>query len=86
MTWVLVPFLAGSSDRIFVSFDIPYQRQIEVLRVVWWLLPPVVFLLTLSTCRRLRASGVRPLRVWTGQVVTRRRDGGFRDRDRAPGG
>ena len=32
MTWVLVPFLAGSSDRIFVSFDIPYQRQIEVLR------------------------------------------------------
>ena len=41
MTWVLVPFLAGSSDRIFVSFDIPYQRQIEVLRVVWLLLPPV---------------------------------------------
>ena len=34
MTWVLVPFLAGSSDRIFVSFDIPYQRQIEVLRAV----------------------------------------------------
>ena len=84
MTWVLVPFLAGSSDRIFVSFDIPYQRQIEVLRAVWLVLPPVVFLLTLSTCRRLRASGMRPLRGWTGQVVTRRRDGGFRDR--APGG
>jgi ubiquinol-cytochrome c reductase cytochrome b subunit len=83
MTWVLVPFLAGSSDRIFVSFDIAYQRQIEVLRVVWWVLPPVVFLLTLSTCRRLRDSGMRPLRGWTGQVVSRRRDGGFRDR--APG-
>jgi len=44
------------------------------------LLPPVVFLLTLTTCRRLRATSMRPLRGWTGEVVTRRRDGGFGDR------
>ncbi len=28
---ILVIFLAGSADRIFVSFGIPYQTQVVVL-------------------------------------------------------
>jgi ubiquinol-cytochrome c reductase cytochrome b subunit len=77
LTWVLVPFLAGSSDRIFVTFDIPYERQVEVLRLVWLLLPPIVFLATLHLCRRLRDSGLHPLRRWHGDIVTRSETGGF---------
>ena len=79
LTWVLVPFVAGSADRVFVTFDVSYQLQIEVLRAVWLVLPPVVFLVTLSVCRHLRASGLRPLRGWSGQVVVRDEGGGFRE-------
>ena len=42
-TWVLVPFVAGSADRVFVGLDIPYEGQILVLRLLWLLLPAVVF-------------------------------------------
>jgi ubiquinol-cytochrome c reductase cytochrome b subunit len=80
LTWVLVPFVAGSADRVFVTFDVSYQLQIEVLRAVWLVLPPVVFLVTWSVCRHLRASGLRPLRGWSGQVVMRDEGGGFRER------
>jgi ubiquinol-cytochrome c reductase cytochrome b subunit len=76
-TWVVVPFVAGSSDRIFVTFDIPYPRQVDVLRAAWWLLPPIVFAITFTVCRHLRETEVRPLQGWTGRVVSRTPDGGF---------
>jgi ubiquinol-cytochrome c reductase cytochrome b subunit len=79
-TWVAVPFLAGSSDRIFVTLDIPYESQVDVLRLVWFLAPPIVFVLTLWTCRRLRESGVHPLRGWVGTEVRRTPTGGFEAR------
>ncbi|HEY0388364.1 MAG TPA: cytochrome b N-terminal domain-containing protein, partial [Gaiellales bacterium] len=82
--WVVVPFVAGSSDRIFVTFDIPYSRQVDVLRAVWWLAPAVVFAITYSACRRLRETELRPLRRWTGTVVARTDTGGFAEEDAAP--
>ena len=85
-TWVVVPFVAGSSDRIFVTFDIPYPRQVDVLRAAWWLLPPVVFVLTFTVCRHLRDTEVRPLRGWTGRVVARTPQGGFAEPAGADGG
>jgi hypothetical protein len=81
---VVVPFVAGSSDRIFVTFDIPYARQVDVLRAVWWLAPAVVFAITYSACRHLRETELRPLRRWTGTVVTRTDAGGFAEEDPAP--
>ncbi len=81
--WVAVPFLAGASDRIFVAFDIPYERQVLVMRIAWLALPFFVFLVTLRTCRRLRRSGEHPLRSWEGRVVSRNPRGGF---DPAPAG
>jgi quinol---cytochrome-c reductase cytochrome b subunit len=84
LTWVLVPFLAGSSDRIFVSFDVPYRQQIEVLRVLWFVLPALVFVATLTLCRHLRDSDLRPLRGWTGRVVSRNDEGGFSSREPGP--
>ncbi|MDX6592010.1 MAG: ubiquinol-cytochrome c reductase cytochrome b subunit [Gaiellales bacterium] len=76
-TWVAVPFLAGASDRIFVTFDIPYESQVDVLRLVWFIAPPIVFLLTLWTCRRLRETNIHPLRGWVGSEVHRTPEGGF---------
>jgi quinol---cytochrome-c reductase cytochrome b subunit len=56
-TWVLVPFVAGSADRLFVGLDLPYERQILVLRVLWLGLPPLVFALVLH---HLRGAARRP--------------------------
>jgi len=79
-TWVIVPFLAGASDRIFVSFDVGYELQVTVMRVAWVVAPAVVFLIALRVCRRLRSSGERPLRGWDGTVLERSESGGFRPR------
>jgi ubiquinol-cytochrome c reductase cytochrome b subunit len=79
-TWVIVPFIAGASDRIFVTFDVGYELQVTVMRVAWVVMPALVFLITLHVCRRLRASGERPLRGWDGTVVERTETGGFRPR------
>ncbi len=76
-TWVAVPFFAGSADRVFVTFDVSYQNQVQVLRVAWLVLPVIAFLVTLHICRRLRGSGEHPLREWSGSVVERNAAGGF---------
>ena len=61
-TWVVVPFVAGSADRVFVGLDIPYEGQILVLRLLWLLLPAVVFGITLHWMRgaRRRDAGACP--------------------------
>jgi ubiquinol-cytochrome c reductase cytochrome b subunit len=62
-TWVSVPFFAGSSDRIFLSFGIDYEGQVTVMRVLWAVLPAIVFLATLRICRAARDAGpVEPAR------------------------
>ncbi len=43
ITWVAVVFLAGSADRIYVLFSIPYETLIWIFRVLVFLLPVVVF-------------------------------------------
>ena len=83
-TWVAVPFFAGSADRVFVTFDVSYQSQVTVLRVLWLVLPIVAFILTLHVCRRLRDSGSHPLRGWTGTVIRRNATGGFEPAEDAP--
>ena len=82
VTWVAVPFVAGASDRIFVTFDVPYEGQVTIMRIAWFALPLVVFVVSLHVCRRLRATGARPLRGWSGTVVRRAPGGGF-ERGRA---
>jgi ubiquinol-cytochrome c reductase cytochrome b subunit len=55
-TWVGVPFFAGSSDRIFLAFGIDYEGQVSTMRVLWAVLPPLVFVATLRICRAVRDS------------------------------
>ncbi|HET8742497.1 MAG TPA: hypothetical protein VFM41_07730, partial [Gaiella sp.] len=45
LTFVLVPFLAGSADRVDVFLGLDYQRQIYVYRVLVFVAPIVVAIL-----------------------------------------
>ena len=55
LTWVLTVFLAGSADRVYVTFGISYVTQIWVYRVLVWVLPLVALLVTKRVCDELRA-------------------------------
>ena len=54
--WVFVIFLAGASDRVFVSFGVSYQAQIWVYRVLVFALPVAALLVTRQWCLALQES------------------------------
>ncbi|HST26250.1 MAG TPA: cytochrome b N-terminal domain-containing protein [Gaiellaceae bacterium] len=55
-TWIFLVFLAGASDRVFVTLNISYGAQIWFYRIAIWVLPFVVGAITKRTCDALRAS------------------------------
>jgi ubiquinol-cytochrome c reductase cytochrome b subunit len=75
LSWVVIVFAVGSTDRIFVSLHVSYPAQIHFWRVGIWVLPVIVFFLTRGVCRSLQRSGAHPLRAWDGALVARRADG-----------
>jgi ubiquinol-cytochrome c reductase cytochrome b subunit len=77
LSWVVIVFAVGSTDRIFFRLHISYTDQIHVWRVGIWVLPIIVFFLTRGVCRSLQRSGSHPLRSWQGSVVRRRADGSY---------
>jgi ubiquinol-cytochrome c reductase cytochrome b subunit len=76
-TFTAVPFFAGAMDRVYLSFGIPYQGALQVMRVAWIVLPVVAAVLTVRVCRSLQRSELHPLRGVTARVVTREAGGGF---------
>jgi len=54
LTWVFVVFLAGSADRVYVTFSIPYEPQIWAYRVLIWVLPFVALAVTHRVCFELQ--------------------------------
>ena len=70
-------FFAGSSDRIFLQFGIPYEGQVMALRIALLVLPVVVFFAVKRTCEELRRTDAHPLRGFPGQVVRRTPGGGY---------
>ncbi len=54
--WVFVIFLAGASDRVFVSFGISYEAQIWVYRVLVFALPVAALVVTRRWCLALQES------------------------------
>jgi len=76
-TWVATIFVAGAADRIFVTFGISYTTQVAFFRVAAFALPVLAFFAARRTCRELAATGIRPLRGFSGQIVTRNDDGSF---------
>jgi ubiquinol-cytochrome c reductase cytochrome b subunit len=75
LSWVVIVFAVGSTDRIFYRMGVSYTTQIHVWRVGIWVLPILVFFATRSVCRSLQRSGAHPLRSWQGNVVRRAPDG-----------
>jgi ubiquinol-cytochrome c reductase cytochrome b subunit len=55
VTWVFLVFIAGSSDRVDVFFDLSYHAQIWAYRVIVWVAPVVVGAIAYWTCRELQA-------------------------------
>ncbi|MBV9838170.1 MAG: ubiquinol-cytochrome c reductase cytochrome b subunit [Solirubrobacterales bacterium] len=76
LSWVVIVFAVGSTDRLFYRLHISYTAQIHFWRVGIWVVPIVVFFLTRAVCRSLARSEAHPLRAWQGNVVSRRADGG----------
>jgi ubiquinol-cytochrome c reductase cytochrome b subunit len=64
LTWVFLVFIAGSSDRAYVLFDLPYIPQIWAYRVLVFVGPPVAGLASYWICRELQK----------GELVERRRE------------
>jgi ubiquinol-cytochrome c reductase cytochrome b subunit len=69
LSWVVIIFLIGSTDRLFFRLDISYTAQIHVWRFGVWIAPLIIFVLTLLTCRWLQRSEKHPLRGWDGELV-----------------
>jgi ubiquinol-cytochrome c reductase cytochrome b subunit len=89
LTWVFLVFAAGSSDRLYLIGDIPYEGQVWFFRIAVIVLPFVVWGVARRVCEELREREGHPLRRWTGQVVRRTAAGGFetlaREDGREPG-
>jgi ubiquinol-cytochrome c reductase cytochrome b subunit len=54
VTWVFLVFVAGSSDRADVLFNLSYQAQIHVYWVLVWLGPLVTGTIAYRTCKELQ--------------------------------
>ena len=61
-TWIFLVFVAGSADRIFVSFGISYQAQLWAFRVLIWVLPAVALVVTKAVCDELLRGEVVEIR------------------------
>jgi ubiquinol-cytochrome c reductase cytochrome b subunit len=64
VTWVLLVFIAGSADRIYVLLNITYESQIWAFRVLVLVGPLVAGLLAARICRELQR----------GEIVERERE------------
>jgi hypothetical protein len=55
VTWVLIVFVAGSSDRTNTLFGIPYTGQVWFYRVLVFVGPPLAGAIAYRACRELSA-------------------------------
>jgi len=59
-TWVATIFFAGSADRAFVQFGVPYEGQLWAYRAASFVLPLLAYLLVKRMCEALRRSEGHP--------------------------
>jgi ubiquinol-cytochrome c reductase cytochrome b subunit len=76
-TFIVLIFLAGSADRIFVTFGISYESQVWLFRGAVFVLPPLAYLVTKRICTELRDSDWHPLRPGRAAGIGRAPGGGF---------
>jgi hypothetical protein len=63
--------------RLFYQFEIDYEAQVHVYRVLVFVLPIVAFIATKAICDELRRTQAAPLQGGPSTTVRRRDDGGF---------
>ncbi len=56
LTWVVLIFIAGSADRVYVFLGVPYVTQIWIFRVAVFVLPVIVLLITWRLCVELKGA------------------------------
>jgi ubiquinol-cytochrome c reductase cytochrome b subunit len=56
VSWVVLVFFAGASDRVFVTFGLSYTGQIWAYRILVWVLPVLFGLVAWRICKELQAS------------------------------
>jgi ubiquinol-cytochrome c reductase cytochrome b subunit len=56
LSWVAIVFVFGASDRVYYLFGIPYSDEVWAVRVLVWIVPVVVLLLTRRVCLELQES------------------------------
>jgi ubiquinol-cytochrome c reductase cytochrome b subunit len=71
LSWVVIIFAVGSTDRIFYRLHASYTAQIHFWRVGVWVAPFLIFFIVRSGARALARTESHPLRGWQGTVVTR---------------
>ena len=76
--FLVVLFVAGGADRLYISLGIPYPGLIIVFRVLIFVFPLIVFFITKWMCEQLRDFEAHPLRGFPGGVVRRTASGGVR--------
>jgi len=54
-TWVLLVFIAGSSDRVYVWLNVSYTSQIEIYRVLVFVIPLLASAIAHRVCEELVA-------------------------------
>lgn len=55
VTFLVLILLAGSADRVDVMFGVSYSAQVNVYRVLVWVLPVATYFVTRRACTELRA-------------------------------
>jgi ubiquinol-cytochrome c reductase cytochrome b subunit len=78
LSWVVIIFAVGATDRVYYRLHISYVGEIHFWRIGVWVLPIVVFVITRAVARALRRSEARPLRGWQGAVIRRDSKNGAR--------
>jgi ubiquinol-cytochrome c reductase cytochrome b subunit len=83
-TFIVLIFLAGSADRIFVQFGIPYEGQVWFFRIAVLILPVIAYLASKRIITELQRSDWHLLRPGRAASVARVGGGGFEVRREAP--
>ena len=55
LAWVVLIFVAGAADRVYVFLGIPYETQLWFYRVAIWVVPVLIGLFAWRLCLGLRA-------------------------------
>jgi quinol---cytochrome-c reductase cytochrome b subunit len=58
LSWVLLIFIFGAADRMYVLWGISYETLLTVFRIAIWVIPAALFILVRRLCLELREDEV----------------------------